>query len=357
VKSLVGVFSRKFFSRKNIKKQMRPHGGRLGAESLETRAMLSATALTPDLVTASDTGWSAVDNRTGDTTPTFVIQASDADAVKLFQVVGKRVTQVGTATKDGAVWTATLGPLGPGRYSIAAQGFDAQGVAGKRSKPLVVEIGTAAPAVPTIGLDPKSDSGFKGDRITNVTNPVLVGRAKAGTVVLLTSPSVAGGIEQRVAVSNRGVWAYRTTALADGNHDFTVKSQNVFGLESTTATLSLKVDTVRPRVVDMRYISDVNEIELEFSAPVRGVDVGDFRLSAPDFRLQNVPLTDKRILGAVGRITVKDIVDGRVYRLQMSNPDVIGGTFAIQLIAVKSGIVAATSGNPLLLDRTVSATF
>jgi hypothetical protein len=107
----------------------------------------------------------------------------------------------------------------------------------------------------------------------------------------------------------------------------------------------------------MRYISDVNEIELEFSAPVRGVDVGDFRLSAPDFRLQNVPLTDKRILGAVGRITVKDIVDGRVYRLQMSNPDVIGGTFAIQLIAVKSGIVAATSGNPLLLDRTVSATF
>lgn len=33
-------------------------------------------ALMPDLDAASDTGWSATDNRTSDTTPTFTIQAA-----------------------------------------------------------------------------------------------------------------------------------------------------------------------------------------------------------------------------------------------------------------------------------------
>lgn len=331
-------------------------GCRLGAESLETRAVFSATALTPDLDAASDTGFSQVDNRTSDTTPTFTIQAPGATAVKLFTVVKKRVTEVGTAAAEGSVWKATLGPLPAGRYSIAAQAF-ANGTAGKLSKPLTVEINTSAPAVPTIGLDARSDSGFKGDRITSVTAPVLSGRGQPGAVVLLSSTSVAGGAMQRIAVNARGNWSYPVPALANGQHAFTARSQNVFGGESAGTALTITVDTVRPTVVGMRYVADVNEVEVEFSAPVRGVDVGDFRISAPEYGINNVPLTDRRIVANVGRITVNDVAGGRVYRLRMANPDVIGGTFTMRLLAAKSGIVATSSGNALLVDNAVSVTF
>jgi hypothetical protein len=230
-------------------------------------------------------------------------------------------------------------------------------VAGKLSKPLTVEIGTAAPSTPTIGLDSKSDSGFKGDRITNLASPVLTGRGQPGSVVLLTCPSVAGGAEQRIAVNGKGVWSYRATGLADGQHVFTGKSQNVFGGESASTTLTITVDTVRPSVVGMRYIAEVNEIELEFSAAVRGVDGGDFRISAPGFGIRDVPLADRRIVATVGRITVHDVSGGRVYRLRMASPDVIGGTFTIRLAAAKSGIIDNVSGNPLLVDKAVSVTF
>jgi hypothetical protein len=328
----------------------------LGGESLEPRAVFSATALTPDLDAASDTGFSQVDNRTADTTPTFTIQAPGATAVKLFTVAGKRVTEVGTAVAEGSAWKATLGPLANGKYSIAAQAF-ANGAAGKLSKPLAVEINTAVPTAPTIGLDAKSDSGFKADRITNLTSPMLTGRGQAGTVVLLASPSVAGGAEQRITVNGKGIWAFRTNGLANGPHTFTARSQNVFGGQSASTTLTITVDTVRPTVVGMRYVADVNEVEVEFSAPVQGVDVSDFRISAPGFGLNNVPLTDRRIVANVGRITVHDISGGRVYRLRMANPDVIGGTFTMRLLAAKSGVIATSSGNALLADNAVSVTF
>ncbi|MFN5757083.1 MAG: Ig-like domain-containing protein [Planctomycetia bacterium] len=353
MKSLLSIWSRKTVAKS---KKSRAQGCRLAAESLETRAVFSATALAPDLDAASDTGWSAIDNRTADTTPTFTIQAPGATAVTLFTVAGRRVTEVGTATQDGSAWTATLGPLPNGKYSIAARAF-VDDVAGKLSRPLAIEINTTTPAVPTIGLDATSDSGFKGDRITNLPSPLLSGRGQRGTTVVLTSPSVAGGAEQRVAVNGKGVWAYRATGLADGPHSFTVKAQSVFGGQSATATLTMTVDTVRPTAVGMRYVADVNEIELEFSDPVRGVDVKDFRISAPGFGIRDVPLTDRRIVATVGRITVHDVSAGRVYRLRMSTPDVIGGTFTIRLAAAKSGIIDNVSGNPLLVDNAVSVTF
>ena len=353
MKSLFSYWSRRPSKQS---KQRLARGFRLAAESLETRAVFSATAFTPDLDAASDTGFSSTDNRTADTTPTFTIQAAGATAVKLFRVSGKQATEIGTASPlTGSAWTATVSPLVAGKYSIAAQAFT-DGVAGKLSKPLAIEIGTVAPSIPTIGLDAKSDSGFTGDRITNLSSPVLTGRSQPGTVVLLTSPSVAGGVEQRITVNGKGVWSFRAPALADGQHAFTVKSQNVFGLESNAATLTITVDTVRPYVVGMRYVPDVNEVEVEFSAPVRGVDVNDFRIWAPGFGLNNVSLTDKRIVENVGRITVQDVSGGRVYRLRMSNPDVIGGTYTIRLVAAKSGIVDNVSGNPLPVDSAVTFT-
>lgn len=340
---------------------------RLGAESLETRAVFSATALTPDLDVASDTGFSQVDNRTSDTTPTFTVLAStDAATITLLRVakVGKRtVTTPIAATSSGGganpfVVTVST-PLAAGRYSIAAQAVDSQGVAGPASRPLAVEIGTAAPAVPSINLDAKSDTGFRNDRITSMTNPLLVGRGQRGTIVMVSGPGIANG-SQAVAVNKNGVWAIRPTGLADGSHDYTAKSVNLFGVESAASTLRITVDTVRPVATSMQYLGDeINEIEIVFSRPVTGVDTGDFRLTAQSYGLANVPLNDKRIRDAVGGIVVRPVANsgGTRYRLAMVRPEIMGGVFQIRLVASQSGIVDASSGNLLLLDGTVSATF
>jgi len=357
------------WSRKPSKKskQVRAQGCRLGAESLETRAVFSATALTPDLDVASDTGFSQVDNRTSDTTPTFSVQATgDAAAINLVRLtkVGKRTvtTPIATTSAGGGespLLVTVSTPLAAGRYSIAAQAVDSQGVAGPVSRPIAIEIGTAAPSVPTIGLDGKSDTGFRNDRITSLTNPLLTGRGQRGTVVIVSGPGIPGG-SQSVAVNRNGGWAIRPTGLADGSHDFTVKSQNVFGVESAASDVRITVDTAQPVVTSMQYLGDeINEIEIEFSRPVLGVDAGDFRLTARSYGLVNVPLNDRRIRNAVGGIVVRPVADsgGTRYRLAMVRPEIMGGVFEVRLIANKSGIVAASSGNPLLLDRAVSATF
>lgn len=340
---------------------------RLSAESLETRAVFSATALTPDLDAASDTGWSATDNRTSDTTPTFTVQASgDAATINLLRVtkVGRRTvtTPIATTFTGGGVspFAVTVSaPLAAGKYSIAAQAVDAQGVAGPVSRPIKLEIGTAAPRVSSIGLDGKSDTGFRNDRITNQTNPLLVGRAQRGTSVLVSGPGIAGG-SQTVAVNKNGVWAIRPTGLSDGSHDFTAKAINLFGVESAVSTLRITVDTVRPVATSMEYLGEeTNEIEVVFSRPVTGVDPNDFRLTARSYGLVNVPLNDKRIRNAVGGIVVRPVADseGTRYRLAMVRPEIMGGVFEIRLVASKSGIMDAVSGNQLLLDRVVSATF
>jgi hypothetical protein len=343
------------------------HGCRLGAESLETRAVFSATALTPDLDLASDTGFSQIDNRTSDTTPTFSVQATgDAAAINLV-----RVTQVGKRTVTTPIATTSTGggaspllvtvstPLAAGRYSIAAQAVNSQGVAGPVSRPITIEIGTAAPRVPSISLDVRSDTGFRNDRITNQTSPLLVGRGQAGTVVVVSGPGIAGG-SQAVAVNRNGGWAIRPAGLANGSHDFTAKAVNVFGVESAAAPLRITVDTVQPLVASMQYLGDnINEIEIVFSRPVTGVDASDFRLTAQSYGLANVPLNDPRIRNAVGGIVVRPVADsgGTRYRLAMVRPEIMGGVFEVRLIASKSGIFDATSGNPLLLDKAVSATF
>lgn len=357
------------WSRKSSKKSkpVRPQGCRLTAESLEKRAVFSATALAPDLDVDSDTGFSQIDNRTSDATPTFTVQASgDAAAINLVRLtrVGRRTVTTpiaSTATGGGAspfVLTVSA-PLAAGRYSIAAQAVDSQGVAGRVSPPIAVEIGTATPSIPTIGLDGKSDTGFRNDRITSLTNPLLTGRAQRGTVVVVSGPGIAGG-SQTVAVNRNGGWAIRPTGLADGSHDFTAKTVNVFGVESSLSPLRITVDTAQPVVTSMQYLGDeTNEIEIEFSRPVLGVDAGDFRLTARSYGLNNVPLNDRRIRNAVGGIVVRPVADsgGTRYRLAMVRPEIMGGVFEVRLIASKSGIVDTSSGNPLLLDRTVSATF
>ena len=118
---------------------------RLGAETLESRAMMAALVRTlaanqPDLAPASDSGWSAADNRTSVSTPTFSgTTRGNVASVNLFD--GQ--TRIGSAPVVNGVWKFTVDPaaaLRPGRHAISAQAIDKNGNFGPRSSALPVEL-------------------------------------------------------------------------------------------------------------------------------------------------------------------------------------------------------------------------
>lgn len=327
----------------------RASASRLGAESLESRAMMAAfvrslAASQPDLAAASDSGWSAIDNRTSITTPTFSGAVRGAAvSVNLFD--GQ--TQIGTAPVVNGVWTFTVDPAGAlpaGRHAFSAQAVDEVGNFGPRSRGLPVELITAAPVAPTIGIDPRSDSGAKGDGFTNVSAPVIGGVAPVGSRVVV---KIDGGSDIPVLVGRWGAWSFRPV-VADGSHTVTALAENVAGLRSTLSTYSFAVDSVRPTAA-LAFIEADNEVEVRFSRPVSGVDAGDFRITGVFAgRPFDLPLNGQQVVARTGGFSVAQTdADGMVYRIRMNRPEIQGGTYSIRIVAANSGIFDKVAGNPL----------
>jgi len=332
----------------------------ISMEQLEGRAVLAAAvAGIPDLVAASDSGWPGdvrltADNKTSVTAPTFSGTAKNAVSVALFS----GSTQLGTAPVQNNAWTFSIDPaaaLAAGKYSIVAQATNAEGVAGVRSKPLAIEIVTANPNPPSVGVQAASDSGAKGDGITNVSAPVLAGVAPAGSRVIL---QIDGGSERIVLpVGRSGAWAFKAPALADGAHTVTVRSESVVGLRSAPATLSLTIDTVRP-MAKLAFIAADNQIEVTFSRPVRGLALGHFWVSGNLGGSQSsLPLTNRNVVATTGGFTLEPKAGapaGTVYRIRANTGEAFGGDYRISLVVPKVGIVETQSGAENLLGPTTS---
>jgi len=350
--SLFGIFGGR-----TSRKASRTSSPRLGAESLESRSMMAAlvrslAAGTPDLAPASDSGWSAADNSTSVTAPTFsgTVRGA-ATAVKLFD--GQ--TLLGTAPVVNGTYSYAVDPaaaLPAGRRIVSAQAVDAEGNFGPRSRPLTVAVITAGPASPTIGLDARSDSGAKGDRLTNVTSPLISGVAPAGSRVVVT---VDGGSDIPVRVGTRGAWSFRPV-VANGPHTITAQAENVAGLRSTLATYTVTIDSLKP-TASLTYIEADMEVEVRFSKAVSGVGPGAFRVRGEvDGRRFDLPMNDRRVVASTGGFSVSQVdADGMVYRIRMNHHEMMGGTYSITT-SPNSGIIDR-AGNSLLNTSEVSATF
>ncbi|HEX7984617.1 MAG TPA: Ig-like domain-containing protein, partial [Duganella sp.] len=123
-----------------------------------TPAVPSAPAMTA----GSDTGISASDTITSDTTPTVTGTAEANATVKLYDTGG--VTLLGTATADGGGnWSITSSALGDGSHTLTARVTDAAGNTSAAGAALtaVSDTSVAAPATPTLAS--ASDSGTLGD--------------------------------------------------------------------------------------------------------------------------------------------------------------------------------------------------
>ena len=346
------AFFQKFFPAarvRSVRSASRTAAPRLGAEALESRAMMAALVRTlaasqPDLAPASDSGWSAADNRTSVSTPTFSGTARGGVAsVNLFD--GQ--TQIGTAPVVNGTWTFTVDPAGAlpsGRHSISAQALDAGGNFGLRSRALAVELITSAPAAPTVGLNPRSDSGTLGDHRTNVVRPRIGGAAPAGSKVFVS----VNGASYTPITPVRGGWETWPAPFSNGTQTISAYSENVAGLRSSLTTYSFAVDSLKPTAT-LTFVEADNEVEVRFSKPVSGVDTGDFRVAGMFAgRPFDLPLNSRQVVQTTGGfvVTQKD-ADGMVYRIRMNQPEIAGGTYTIRIVAAGSGIFDKVARNPL----------
>lgn len=262
-------------------------------------------------------------------------------------------TPIGTAPVVNKAWTFSIDPaaaLTAGRHAISAQATIAGGAAGPRSRPLAVEVVATAPVPPTVGLLAASNSGSKTDTVTNVNTPVLTGVAPAGSRVMVR---IDGGSERIVVAQARsGAWSFKAPALTDGEHTVTVVSESVVGLRSEASSLSLTIDTVRP-MAKLEFLSAVNQIEVTFSRPVRGLSIRHFTVSGNlGGRQMTLALNDHRVVAATGGFPLEPKAGtpaGTVWRIRSNTGEAFSGVYRIALAVPRAGIVETESGadNPL----------
>ncbi|HEX3882734.1 MAG TPA: choice-of-anchor tandem repeat GloVer-containing protein [Stellaceae bacterium] len=103
---------------------------------------------------------------------------------------------------------------------------------------------TLTPSPTSLALFSASDSGTKGDDLTNVVEPKIIGIGEAGDTVILSESNTALGI---ATVGGDGTWDITTSALVDGQHALTATQTDANGNTSApSAPLDLTIDTTAP---------------------------------------------------------------------------------------------------------------
>ena len=218
-----------------------PDSGAPARFVLDTVAPVAPTAT---LAPASDSG-AAGDNVTNDRTPTISGTGAAGDTVRVTLPGGAVLAT--TVAVDGT-WSVTPSDaqaLALGSNTLSVTATDA---AGNRSSPtsLVLSIVTLGPQAPTVTLDPASDSGVRGDRLTNDTTPMISGTGTAGDTIRVTLP---GGAVLATTVAADGTWSVtpgNAQALANGPSTVTVTALDPAGNASSTIPLTITVDTAAP---------------------------------------------------------------------------------------------------------------
>jgi beta-glucanase (GH16 family) len=113
------------------------------------------------------------------------------------------------------------------------------------------------PAAPSgLILDSLTDSGVKGDNITNVTRPEIDGQGVAGDTVTLYDGTAVVGTGM---VGSNGNWQIITSALANGAHSLTATQTDSAGnVSASSAPLSLSILPASvPEDLDGNGLSDL----------------------------------------------------------------------------------------------------
>ncbi len=240
----------------------------------------------PTLDAASDTGISASDGITSDTTPTFTGTGAMANTVVGLYLNDR---EAGTAMTDAAGnWAITaLGDgdagLVDGAYSVGLKQFDVAGNASDYSALFNLVVDTSAPVTAlTLDLAAASDSGASAiDNLTKITTPTFSGTGAAanGQVALLVGATEIG----RATADASGNWSFTIEAgkaLADGIYQVRVRQYDVAGNAGPDSDpLAVTIDTAAPTLSDVNGSLIGNRFALSFTEAIRFHPSGHFNLA------------------------------------------------------------------------------
>ena len=220
------------------------------------------SGLTPDLVAASDTGSSATDDITSDTTPTISLPGQSNGDVITITASKNGSPDVSCTYTVGASTNCTLGLLADGSWNIAATITEPSGNTAVMTG-LAVTIDSGAPPVPS-GLDlaSASDTGSSNSDNNSSDNTPTVGAsggAPGDTMTMIATPSGGGASVSCTFVVGQATSCDLGT-LADGTWNLSANLTDVAGNVSTSpTTLPISIDSVTPSAPsapDMAAASD-----------------------------------------------------------------------------------------------------
>ncbi len=135
--------------------------GNSGSVQSKAYVLDTGTPATPPVPTLdSDTGISASDGVTGDSTPTLSGTAEDGSTVTIYD----GATKLGTTVATGGVWSYTSGTLADGSHTMTVTATDVAGNISAASAGKVVSIDTGAATVASVSV-PASATYYSGEAL------------------------------------------------------------------------------------------------------------------------------------------------------------------------------------------------
>ena len=233
-----------------------------------------------DLIAASDTGTSATDDLTADTTPTIQFTAEAGATIQIDWDDGNGFVAAGTAT--GAAQQVTLGTAygSGGARDITVRVTDAAGNVATQTLDITVDTATTLSAIDLVAA---ADTGASdSDDLTNDTTPTIAFTAEAGATVEIDWDDGTGFVAAGTGTGSSQRATLATGYAADGTRDIAVCVTDAAG-NTQTRTLSIEVITANRAPTGDVVISGTAEVGQTVRADISavfdpdGIDTGTIR--------------------------------------------------------------------------------
>lgn len=210
----------------------------------DTQVITIDTVIAAPAVSAvsSDTGRSATDRITNDTTLTV---SGTAEALSTVSVHSNG-TDIGNATANASGAWSLAWTFSEGVHDLTASAQDLAGNAAT-SPAVALTVDLTAPPAPVIS-GWSDDTGAAGDGITADKTPTLSGFAEALAIVTVRDGATVLGT---VTAAADGSWSYTLPSRFDGSHAITASATDIAGNTgawSATTTITVDTATVAPQV-------------------------------------------------------------------------------------------------------------
>jgi parallel beta-helix repeat protein len=195
----------------------------------------------------TDTGTSATDYITSDTTPTL-IGTAEAGALVVAKIAGVNICSPVVADARGG-WVLPLGELLSGTYNLQIVATDAAGNSTTANVSLVIDA-VSPPNATAFSISP--DTGKPGDFTTSSGDVVLSGNAESGALIHV---KVNGVSQPFVAASANSDWSIGIRLPVEGDNKIWVSVIDAAGNPCDASSFLVKRDSLAPLAPVLSRIS------------------------------------------------------------------------------------------------------